>query len=620
MIAVLGACSKSPVIDQRVVTLYTLGDPANAITPGSCAVPTSAYAQYSASGDFEPDPSSPPISGVYLNVMSPALSEIPDSTRQLSLNVAENQWRGYGIIPATGDIAVSLWAAGHECELKTSVDTHPGGTITPYDDHHVLVAGGFGQPSFIANISNGSITQLGLAQEITTPRALATATKFSGGVLIAGGDFGNSPMSDAEIFSSQSGSFTGDSINLGVPRALHGATLLTNGSILLVGGETNATTLYQSLEVIDPIAKRATQASLAELVTARANPTVLTLTSGEVLVAGGVDASGNAVGSVEWFSSTASVNETQATIASSHHEAFVALPAGGALGVVSPDSAGVTTTWLITSDYKIQQGAPLAAVPPGSNIRLFTGTGGAPLLWTGANWFRWSPWTGAFVPFSEATSIDGSTLANGPSVDAVTTSPDSGLALWLENDGVEAGKVVGLRFDSRGDWSTDIGSLIDSDTPKSLAPDRLPSATKDSSGSTLTIDTVAGITLTNTAAVVLTDATFADFSLDLDMSAAPSIDPSGIAYPPIIFLRDDLGSNFSIGFDPRDNTTCQALVDPHWHITRSGGSITVLGSSGKSVTCGGLSATSRVSIGLRGRASSTPVPCIARNIVVERAP
>ena len=56
-----GACSKDPVVDQRVVTLYALQDPANAITPGSsCAVPTSAFAFYEAAGDFEPDPNAAP--------------------------------------------------------------------------------------------------------------------------------------------------------------------------------------------------------------------------------------------------------------------------------------------------------------------------------------------------------------------------------------------------------------------------------------------------------------------------------------------------------------------------------------------------------------------------------
>ncbi|MEO7114066.1 MAG: hypothetical protein ABI183_26735, partial [Polyangiaceae bacterium] len=558
-------CTKDPVVDQRVVTLYTLEDPPNAITPSSCAVPSDSFALYTAAGDFQPDIDSPPQSSVRLNELSPQLSAIPSSTRQLTLAVGPttNPWRGYELIPATGDIAVLLWPAGHECELKPSVDARPGSTITPYDDRHVLIAGGVNSSSFIADLSNGSVAQLGLSQEITTPRAFASATKFSGGVVIAGGDYGNAPTSDAEIFSSQSSSFTGESINLGVPRALQGATLLTNGNILLVGGETNATTLYPSLELIDPVLKRATQAGLPQLDSPRANPTVLTLTSGEVLVAGGVDASGSAVRSVEWFSKDASANIGQASIAASHHQAFVALPAGGALGVVSSDTTGVTTTWVITSDHQIQQGASLATVLPGSNIRLFPGANGAPLLWTGSNWFRWSPWTGAFVPFSDATS-NGTTLANGPSEAAVTASPDPGLALWLENaQGVTAGKVLGLRFDSRGEYSTDVETLLSGDTT-SIAPDRLPGSDL-SFQEAIANGPATGLALGPNAQAVIADANYLNFSLDFD---------SGELEMPTLILRNATENDFTIGEDSA--VTCGLPLNAnHVHVERNGSVVSV---------------------------------------------
>ncbi len=572
----LTACTKDPVIDQRVVTLYTLEDPPNAITSGACLVPTSAYAQYSAAGDFQPDPDSPPQSGLSLTEIDPVLSAIPAATKQLTLDVllAPNQWRGYGIIPPTGDIAVLLWAAGHECELKPSVDARPGGTITPYDDRHALIAGGIGVPSFIADLSNGSVTALTTSQDIGAQRTFATATAYSGGVVVAGGEVGNVPQNSVALFDAQSGTFSGVSFALAVSRANHAATRLVDGNVVLVGGGTGQTTLYPSLEVIDFAHQRGTQFGVDVLKVARANPTALTLTNGEVLVAGGTGSDGNPVGSVEWFSKDVSQNIGQAPIASSHHESFVALPAGGALGVVSPDASGVTTTWVITSDHQIQQGASLAAVPPGSNIRLFSGANGAPLLWTGSNWFRWSPWTGAFVPFQDATSIDGSTLANGPSEEAVTTSPDPGLALWLENtQGVTAGKIVGLRFDSRGAYSTDAETLLSGNTT-SIAPDRLP-------GSDLSFDTAqandpaTGLGLGVGAQAVIADANYLDFSLDFD---------SGELELPTIFLRDDSGNDLTIGIDD-GQVTCTVPDSGHWHVTRSGGTISVTVSSGATTTC-----------------------------------
>jgi hypothetical protein len=606
------ACTKDPVIDQRVVTLYTLEDPPDAITPPSCAVPTSAYAFYEAAGDFELDPNAPPNPGHLLSAINPTLSEIPASTRQLTLEVSvddTNRWRGYGLIPTTGDIAELLWPAGHECELRPSVDARLGGTITPYDDRHVLIAGGPGQPSFVADLSNGSVTSLTTAQEIGAPRIFATASVVSGAVVIAGGEIGNAPVASAEFFDTQTGAFSGQSMDLIVPRARHGATTLVNGNVLLVGGIGAANgALDPSCELIDPVQRHATEGGVDPLMYARANPTVLLLASGEPLVIGGTDSNG-AVGYVEWFSTDGKHNTGHASIAASQHESFVALPAGGALGVISPDDAsGVTTTWVITSDRKIQQGASLAAVPPGANIRLFPGANGAPLLWTGTNWFRWSPWTGAFVSFLDATSSDGSTLANGPSVDAVTTSPDSGLALWLENAGVNNGKVIGLRFDSRGPYSTDAETLL-SGTTTSIAPDRLPGADL-SFEAAIANGPATGLALGANAQAAIADANYLNFSLDFD---------SGELEMPTLVLRDASGNDFSIGTDLA--TSCSFIDNAnHLHVERNGGVVSISTNAAALSACGNPlpSSDARVTVLFRGPSARSTVQAHVRNVVVKR--
>lgn len=619
------ACRKDAVIDERVVTLYTLTDPAKTPQPASaCAVPTNAYALYSAAGDFQPDTSAPPQEGHLLDVVSPELDALPATTRQLSLDVrlatTTSRWRGFGSVATSGAIDVLLWSAGHECELTTSVDARPGSTLTPYDDRHVLVAGGAGLPSFIVDFSNGSVTQLARSQESILQRSNATATAFSGGVVIAGGEYGNDPNDSAEIFDAQSGSFSGASIDLALSRSAQGATLLSNGSVLLVGGVGQDGAPYHSLQTIDPVQRHATVAGLAALQTARANPTVLRLASGEVLILGGTSSDGKPVATVEWFSSDATRTTGVASIASSTHQTFVALPAGGALAVISPDDSGPTTVWVLTPDHQVQQAASIASLPPGANVRLFDGADGAPLLWTGSNWFRWSPWLASFAPFSEATSADGTSIAGGPSAGAITSSPDSGLAIWLENDGINAGRVLGLRFDARGVYSTDVKTLLSTDTD-SIAPDRLPTGvTPDASGSTLAFDSEHGLTLAKNSAVVIADATFAEFSLDLDTIQLGA---------PVVFLRDSTGDEFSIG--PSSQATsqsgssagaspfdCTVPDDVHWHVTRSGSAIAVTGTSGAVTNCGGsLPSASRVTIGFRGR-STNAVPCTVRNLVVRR--
>ncbi|MEO8876956.1 MAG: hypothetical protein ABI461_15290, partial [Polyangiaceae bacterium] len=412
------ACQKDAVVDQRVVTLYTLADPPKTPEPTSaCTVPTTAYALYSAAGDFQPDPSSPPQEGHLLNVANPELDAIPAVTRQLSLDVrlGADRWRGFGRVSSSGPVALSLWPIGHECELTTSVDARPGSTLTPYDDHHVLVTGGAGLASFIVDFSNGAVTQLSRTQDIDAPRSLATATAFDGGVIVAGGEAGNQPAPNAELFDAKSGSFIGDPIVLAQPRAEQGAVLLANGEVLLVGGVGADGGLFPSCVAVDPVQRHATSAGLATLQTSRANPTVLRLTSGEVLVLGGTDVAGKPISSIEWLSKDATQNTGLATLPSSAHETFVALAGGGALAVISPDTPGPTTAFVITPDHQVQQAASISSLPPAANVRLFDGADGAPLLWTGSSWFRWSPWQAAFVSFSEATSADGTPTANGPS-------------------------------------------------------------------------------------------------------------------------------------------------------------------------------------------------------------
>jgi hypothetical protein len=91
---------------------------------------------------------------------------------------------------------------------------------------------------------------------------------------------------------------------------------------------------------------------------------------------------------------------------------------------------------------------------------------------------------------------------------------------------------------------------------------------------------------------------------------------------PQIFLRDDSGNEFTIGTDA--SSTCAVGSATQWHVTRVGGSISVISSSldGSSATtnCGAsINATSRVTIGLRGRASVPALPCAVHGLVVRRS-
>ena len=134
---------------------------------------------------------------------------------------------------------------------------------------------------------------------------------------------------------------------------------------------------------------------------------------------------------IEWFSKDATVKRAiKRTILNCKHritKSFVALPAGGALGrrlrKTRPASRRRGSSRRI---YKIEQGASLAAVPLRARTFGFFLAHGrrAALVDRHELVSLVAVDRRVHVPFSEATSIDGSTLANGPSeIDALTDEP-----------------------------------------------------------------------------------------------------------------------------------------------------------------------------------------------------
>ncbi|MEO8798248.1 MAG: hypothetical protein ABI551_10210, partial [Polyangiaceae bacterium] len=426
-----------------------------------------------------------------------------------------------------------------------------------------------------------------------------------GGVLVAGGTSGNRAQSTAEIFEAKSSAFTGKSIDLFEARSEHGATLLANGEVLLCGGVADDGALYSSFEIVDVANARATTVVPITLATPRRNPIMLTLASGEIMVAGGADADGSPVGTVEYFSADATTATGTASISASSHMAFVALPAGGALVVISPDAAGPTLVSVLRPDHVAEDAPSIASLRPGSNVRLFAGAGGAPLLWTGSAWLRWSPWAGGFVQFAETASAAGGSTANGPPADVdrrVLASPDAGLALWLDG----AGFLVGLRFDARGTYSTDVRTLLATD-PQSFAPDRLPGDDVHFEAAA-SGDPGSGLSLAPGAAAFLTDATYADFSLAFD---------TGKLQTPLVVLRASGGSELTIGVDG-SSASCAIADANRIRVTRRGADVAVATDDGPFSSCGSFAAGQRVSLGLRGRPTPNAVASKARNLVVTR--
>ncbi len=164
----------------------------------------------------------------------------------------------------------------------------------------MLVAGGYSGTAILASAelydpAAGTFTATG---SMTVARRGLTATLLSNGkVLIAGGTSSGQIEASAELYDPAAGTFTATG-SMTERMDSHTATLLGNGKVLMVGGwyitsdnygEPIETTLA-SAELFDPVA--GTFTATGSMTMARWGHTATLLSNGKVLVAGGENDSG----------------------------------------------------------------------------------------------------------------------------------------------------------------------------------------------------------------------------------------------------------------------------------------------------------------------------------------
>jgi len=615
MLALAPSCTRGPAIVQRPIIVFS---------PRACPVsPDEAYSVIYASGDFEPSLDRPPTAGVFLRDVGHAMTELPKETRSIVIDISQGTgtFRGVTDVAKDGPIHVLAWPRGASCPLTQDVERRSDMALGVFGRHFIVAGGrppdGSQVPhTYVGDLSTGAIARLAIG--LNTRRARPSVTAFRAeaddgpsGALIAGGHDPDSGMDDvpyralatAEVYlpkvgaPNDIGDFAEQRIDLSEPRTHHGAVVLATGETLLVGGRGPGGPL-RTMEIVDPVTRRARTGGVALLTVAREKPIVLRLANGEILVAGGIDAHGSEVPTLEWFAPDASrATKRPVALVTGKEHAFVPLGAGGALAVIRPESdvPDFKTVWVISADGTLEPGLP---VDPArlDTVRLFPGADGAPALWTGRQWLRFSPWRGQFEPMSDAETA--SPTASGPMLDAIA-SGDPGLALWLDDRGEAGMNVVGFRFATRTRFDAVPKPLLVNGTGH-LAPDRLAGFP----GSSIDFDPTRGLLLGAGASAFLTDVTFANFQLDVDITAAA----------PNVVLRPERGPELEVG-----GATCAfaQAATRHLRVERRGRDVSVSVDGAPARACPvPLESNVRVSLGLRG--SQRVGTSAARNLVVTR--
>ena len=165
-------------------------------------------------------------------------------------------------------------------------------TATLLSDGRVLVAGGRNldggrdwvdlDSAEVYDPATGTFSPTG---SLPTPLTGHTATLLSDGrVLITGGDARGTTVASAELYDPKTGTFSPTG-SMATARQLLTATPLPDGRVLIAGG--NAGNLIAPAELYDP--KTGTFSPTGSMATAREYHTATLLPNGRVLIAGGSD-------------------------------------------------------------------------------------------------------------------------------------------------------------------------------------------------------------------------------------------------------------------------------------------------------------------------------------------
>jgi N-acetylneuraminic acid mutarotase len=213
----------------------------------------------------------------------------------------------------------------------------------------VLVAGGetTSSPGTVlssAELYDPASNTWSVASSMATARGNYGETLLANGkVLVTGGDDGSGYLSSAELYDPVSNAWSA-AASLVTGRKLHTATLLNNGQVLVAGGLQTATTpftAFASAELYDPIGN--TWSAAGSMAMERASHTATLLSNGIVLVTGGENGAAQPQSGAELYDPGVGViDPSQSTIAVTP----AIVPSGGTatITLTTRDAAGNPVT------------------------------------------------------------------------------------------------------------------------------------------------------------------------------------------------------------------------------------------------------------------------------------
>jgi len=290
------AGSTSSVLTQIVLTVVGLS-----VAPANVPLPLNSKQQYIATATYSDNSTHDVTASATWSVSNTSIATI--SAAGLLTAVMEGQTTvqaAYGSLNNTTNLTVTGPTFIQVGALATGEGYYSTATLLP--NGKVLIVGAYGGLSSakLYDPATGTFSPTG---SLWTGRGWHTATLLDNGrVLIAGGlDASYHSVRTAELYDADAGTFSFAGYMNGNGRYAHTATLLKNGQVLLAGGDflTSGGGGPAPAELYDPVA--ATFTLTGDLSVPRADGTATMLNDGTVLVIGGYDQSSYSSPAVERY-------------------------------------------------------------------------------------------------------------------------------------------------------------------------------------------------------------------------------------------------------------------------------------------------------------------------------